>query len=689
MTDRLGNVQYEYNSLSQMIAETRQFTDSLPQAPTSNNRFKLDYVYSLSGDLSGIKDPYGKWINYGQDRIGRLASVTGTSFADVTNYLSSVDYRAWRTPKALNYGNGVRMEATFGNRLQATDFLVTKTSTSTVLMHKQYEYYNDGNLRYIGDPVTPKFDRLFKYDFRKKLKQTRTGAEARGETEPDETKIPFRENFDFSPFGQLTDRTGDWRPGTACEDPFFTFDHSFVNNRNTGLGFTYDDDGRQTGGVGINRIYNAAGRMTKTFDNSQEYEIELDHEGDGTELKRKRRIWDAEEEDWGDPTIYYYIRSSVLGGQIVSEAKDDGSKRQTFVYASGTRLATQKTAEGASPDEVIWEMSDPSGNSSVNTTSSGNVAASGIGGVSRVEADPLGINVNYPCLTNPPSGRGRTFVPYERPNGYIGAGIGHSGECYWDGVPIPCEIAMDLLRNSEAIGAVIDFGPLGAFSHEAGVSEQAAYADMLAGYGEDTYEIIRDDAEYSEINIFAGQPIYRIFIDDIKKLPKSLSERKEKLSSDEQEELKKAFGEMLDVKNGDDSCREKLNELLKELGSKVNTIDDLGDSFFNGKNRLYGVKENVEQIRVKIAGKWTAQSAPAGETGWNGSNFEVVVNNRNPKISTVSTFVHEIFHAAGNRSTFDHDKLNTAVRKVIGSTDPIWNLDRFIRKYCSNEGFEK
>ncbi|MBK7709378.1 MAG: hypothetical protein IPJ30_27380 [Acidobacteria bacterium] len=419
MTDGLGNVQYEYNSLSQMIAETRQFSDSLPLAPTSNNRFKLDYVYSLSGDLSGVKDPYGKWINYGQDRIGRLASVTGTSFADVTNYLSSVDYRAWRTPKALNYGNGVRMEATFGNRLQAMDFLVTKTSPTTVLMHKQNEYYNDGNLRYIGDPVTPKFDRLFKYDFRKKLKQTRTGAEARGETEPDETKIPFRENFDFSPFGQLTDRTGDWRPGVACEDPEFVLDYSFVNNRNTGLGFAHDADGRQTSGEGINRIYNAAGGMTKTFDNSQEYEIELYHDGDGKELKRKRRIWNAEEEDWGDPSSNYYIRSSVMSGEIVSEAKDDGSKRQTFVYASGTRLATQKITEGAS-DQVIWEMSDPSGNSSVNTNSNGSVAASGIGGSSRVETDPLGVNSNYLCLTNPLTERGRTFNPYENPERLFG-----------------------------------------------------------------------------------------------------------------------------------------------------------------------------------------------------------------------------------------------------------------------------
>ncbi len=66
-----------------------------------------------------------------------------------------------------------------------------------------------------------------------------------------------------------------------------------------------------------------------------------------------------------------------------------------------------------------------------------------------------------------------------------------------------------------------------------------------------------------------------------------------------------------------------------------------------------------------------------------------MVNDKSPKISTISTFLRDIFHAAGNNSTYDHNKLNTAVRKVIGDTDSIWNLDRFVREYCTKEGFEK
>jgi YD repeat-containing protein len=48
MTDGLGEVDYEYNSLSQLTAETRDFTDTLSNAPTGEV-FRLEYAYNLSG----------------------------------------------------------------------------------------------------------------------------------------------------------------------------------------------------------------------------------------------------------------------------------------------------------------------------------------------------------------------------------------------------------------------------------------------------------------------------------------------------------------------------------------------------------------------------------------------------------------------------------------------------------------
>ncbi len=55
MTDGLGAVDYEYDALSQMKAETRQFTGSLPNAPLADNKFKLEYTYGLAGQLTSYK----------------------------------------------------------------------------------------------------------------------------------------------------------------------------------------------------------------------------------------------------------------------------------------------------------------------------------------------------------------------------------------------------------------------------------------------------------------------------------------------------------------------------------------------------------------------------------------------------------------------------------------------------------
>ncbi|MBX3297467.1 MAG: RHS repeat protein [Acidobacteria bacterium] len=49
MTDEHGLTDYEYNELGQLTAEVRQFSDSMPNAPISGNRFRISYSYTLSG----------------------------------------------------------------------------------------------------------------------------------------------------------------------------------------------------------------------------------------------------------------------------------------------------------------------------------------------------------------------------------------------------------------------------------------------------------------------------------------------------------------------------------------------------------------------------------------------------------------------------------------------------------------
>ncbi|MGH9820412.1 MAG: hypothetical protein ACRD43_09615, partial [Pyrinomonadaceae bacterium] len=162
MADGLGSVAYNYNELSQMTDETRTFTDMLANAPISSHGFKLEYTYTLGGQLKSLKDPYDQQINYSYDKTGRLSSVDGAaSYDGITNYASNPEYRAWGGLKHLEYGNGTKIDTTFNSRLQANHFEFTKTGVSTPLMSKDYQYYDDGKLKMADDLDTNSiWDRL-------------------------------------------------------------------------------------------------------------------------------------------------------------------------------------------------------------------------------------------------------------------------------------------------------------------------------------------------------------------------------------------------------------------------------------------------------------------------------------------------------------------------------------------------
>jgi RHS repeat-associated protein len=97
-------------------------------------------------------------------------------------------------------------------------------------------------------------------------------------------------------------------------------------------------------------------------------------------------------------TSTYYLRSTVLGGQIVAELNASGSMTRGFVYEGGQLLAVQQN------NQVSWMHEDPVAKSKRVTNSSGNV-------VSTVELDPWGGD------TNRSSNEGfqpRRFTSYDR-----------------------------------------------------------------------------------------------------------------------------------------------------------------------------------------------------------------------------------------------------------------------------------
>src|SRR6185369_3842858 len=102
MTDGTGNITYTYNDLAQLTSEARVFTEFPAQTYT------LNYEYELGGQLKRITDHNNSTIKYNYDTAGQLSQVVGegTLTANVSNYASNFDYRAWGAMRSVSFGNG-------------------------------------------------------------------------------------------------------------------------------------------------------------------------------------------------------------------------------------------------------------------------------------------------------------------------------------------------------------------------------------------------------------------------------------------------------------------------------------------------------------------------------------------------------------------------------------------------------
>src|SRR5258708_1365782 len=245
MSDGMGSTEYAYDELSELTSETRRFNDPLADAPMvgSSHGFQLTYTYGLSGQLKSYTDPYGKQISYTQDKIGRLNQITGTSFGDVTTYVSNPGFRDWGAMKHLDYGNGYQMDATYDNRLQAATFKIDNPSDSQVAtFDKSYEYYADGKLKLADESANTasnKFDRLFTYDQMGRVINAKSGIEAHGQTETNLASLPYRQTYTYSAFDNLTHRDSNvWNYPSLS----WLVNYNIVNNRVTNSGYQYDED---------------------------------------------------------------------------------------------------------------------------------------------------------------------------------------------------------------------------------------------------------------------------------------------------------------------------------------------------------------------------------------------------------------------------------------------------------------
>ncbi len=392
MSDGSGSTSYHFDQLSRMDWEERTFAGL-------SGTYRISYGYNLANQLTSLSEPsqFGSSFAYTYDTVGRLTGVTGSPFGGVTAYASNSKYRAWGGIKELTYGNAKTLNANYNSRMQAASYLIPG------VLSKTYDYHADGSLRFSSDLLGHKFDRSYGYNHEARITKALSGAEARGE--PTTNDRPYNQTLTYDGMGHLTDKSG-----MIWSDYISTSNNTYVNNRHAD--WSYDADGNLLTNTDLTYSYDAPGNIRTVATSDPETSTTRVVDFSGQQVKTEETFRDPDTGVWSTPIKKYYLRSSVLGGQVLSEINEDGTKLRTFVFAGGNVLAWQ-VGQTPPAQRVVWEHRDPSGASF--RTSDANGYIWGIGpGEGPAELDPTGANagIHAPLILPGPPAEDGSLMPY-------------------------------------------------------------------------------------------------------------------------------------------------------------------------------------------------------------------------------------------------------------------------------------
>ena len=370
-----GSLTYTYDQLSRMTAETRHF-DDLGSSSTGGD-YTLSYGYNLANQVTSLTDPFGSTLSYAyDDQAGRLSSVTGSGSGSVTQFAANLQYRAWGALKSLTYGNNLSLSQSYDARLQLTSFQVG------AVMSAEFQYHPDGHIRYAKDNTNPTMDRAYAYDHAGRLSAGLSGAEARDFVNGTQGAVAdgvYRQSYQYDVWDNLTGRPVNrfWSGG----EPFTA---TYVNDRQQGA--AYDAEGHVLQDFQDNRThtYDAAGRQIQSRESSQSSSwglaqaagtpspstsassdglepdmppggyyttttLTLAQSYDGEGRSSKRVETKVQSTPFYQPVttqrVDYYLRSSVLGGQVAAEINEQGQKVEGHIYARGEEIAMHHAAD--------------------------------------------------------------------------------------------------------------------------------------------------------------------------------------------------------------------------------------------------------------------------------------------------------------------------------------------------------
>jgi RHS repeat-associated protein len=187
---------------------------------------------------------------------------------------------------------------------------------------------------------------------------------------------PYSQGYVYDQWGNMTQRYG-WggevQGSSAGQTSYINYyyqtssggpNNGQYNNQRSGFG--YDPAGNLTWDGGQTFQYDVTGQQTSASYGG--YSLSQNYDGDGLRVSKN---------DNGG--VEYYLRSTVLGGQVISELSSSGGWNRGYVYGGGGLLAILQNGT------IYWNHEDPITKSKRITDSSGNV-------YSTVETDPWGAN---------------------------------------------------------------------------------------------------------------------------------------------------------------------------------------------------------------------------------------------------------------------------------------------------------
>jgi YD repeat-containing protein len=435
MADGLGSVSYNYDQLSRLSSETRYFS-ALSSSPTGGN-YGISYQYNLANELTSVTDPFGAQMSYNRDTAGRVASVTGAGFLGISTYASNIQYRAWGAQKSVTYGDGNSATTNYNSRMQPSSYQMPG-------LREQFQYYADGRLQTmtdlddrnqdIGYPDTARhFSRVQSYDQVGRL----TAARGAPSTY---SSFPYDQSYGYDAFGNSTSRSGWYYYQSYSSDG-----GNFQNNRRQDL--SYDADGNVTHTPSYNYAggsvvsfrdwtYDAAGRMIQVKEtataNSSVSTYISNHDGDGQPVIEYYQANPASKS--------YMVRSSVLGGEVLTRLDNAGNKwKSTFSVDGLLRVVQYGVSYYTQYATLQWTHIDPLGLSEAGDT--------------KAVYDPTG---NYIQWQHAPTAPPNAYPPIASSSGGLGAGFGSAQDksCVLNGEPISCS---DLEHQTDTGNVAVDY----------------------------------------------------------------------------------------------------------------------------------------------------------------------------------------------------------------------------------------